>query len=260
MVSIIETVIFGLVQGLTEWLPVSSSGHLAFLQSFFDWEPPTIFYVLLHLGTLSVIVMYFRKDIWRVFGALTRRDFNSEEGKLGFFVVFGNIPTAAIGYIFQDLFESFFSNLFVVSIAFFVTGFLLFITKRRVGDNRALNYLDSLLLGVAQGIAIIPGVSRSGATISTGLLRGINRKVTVKFSFLLSIPAILGALIATSNELNLLVSGEDVLAMLVGVVVSMIVGYLSLKALMRAVMNQKFHWFAFYCWIMGTLIIFSQTL
>lgn len=259
MASITETVILGIIQGLTEWLPVSSSGHLAVAKEFFGWKPPIIFYVLLHVGTLFVIVAFFRKDIMEILKALARRDFKSEEGKLGAFVVVGSIPTAVISYVFQDLFESFFDNLFVVGVALLTTGFLLFVSERRE-DDRTLSYLDSLLMGIAQGVAIIPGVSRSGSTISTGLLRRVERETVFKFSFLLSIPAVLGATIAKSGDLDLLISGVDVIAVAVGIIASMVVGYLSLKVLLKIVIKQKFHWFAFYCWTAGALVLVSQIL
>ncbi len=257
MVSFIETVILGVLQGLTEWLPVSSSGHLALAKEFFGWQPPVIFYVLLHLGTLVVVAAFFRKDIVKVLAALARRDFSSEWGRLGVCVVVGSVPTAIIGYVFEGLFESFFENLLVVGVALLATGFLLFFSERREGD-KALSYLDSLLIGIAQGIAIIPGVSRSGATISTGLLRRMKREIVFRFSFLLSIPAVLGATVAESGDLGLLVGELDVAAVAVGVVASMIVGYLSLKILQRIIIEQRFHWFAFYCWAVGTLVVVSQ--
>ncbi len=259
MASVIETVILGIIQGLTEWLPVSSSGHLAIVKEILGWQPPIIFYVLLHVGTLFVIVAFFRKDILNVLKALVRRDFKSEEGKLGVFVVVGSIPTAVIGYVFQDVFESFFDNLLIVGGALLATGFLLFISERREG-NRALNYLDSLLVGIAQGVAIIPGISRSGTTISTGLLRRVDREIAFRFSFLLSIPAVLGAALATSGDLNLIIDNGDVIAVIVGVAVSMIVGYISLKVLLKAVLKQKFHLFAIYCWAAGALVMISQML
>jgi undecaprenyl-diphosphatase len=259
MVSSVETVIFGIIQGLTEWLPVSSSGHLAIAKEFFDWQPPIIFYVLLHIGTLVVIVAFFRRDIAEILKALVRRDFESEDGKLGIFVMLGSVPTTVIGYVFRDIFASFFDNLLIVGGALLATGVLLFVSKRRK-NNKALSYLDSFFIGIAQGIAIIPGVSRSGATISTGLLRSVNKEVAFKFSFLLSIPAVLGAAVAQLGDLNLLVSNGDVAAVVVGVLVSMVVGYLSLKALQRIVMKQKFHLFAFYCWAAGILVVLSQIL
>jgi len=259
MVSVVETVIFGIIQGLTEWLPVSSSGHLAIAKEFFDWQPPVIFYVLLHVGTLIVIVAFFRKDISEILGALVRRDFESEEGKLGVFVFVGSIPTAVIGYVFHDLFASFFDHLLVVGAALLATGVLLFVSERRKG-NKTLGYLDSFLMGIAQGIAIIPGISRSGATISTGLLRSVNKEMAFEFSFLLSIPAILGAAVAELHNLNLLIGSIDVDAIIVGVSASMVVGYLSLKALQKVIMNQKFYLFAFYCWAAGILVMLSQIL
>jgi undecaprenyl-diphosphatase len=259
MISLIETVLLGIIQGLTEWLPVSSSGHLAIAKEFFGWKPPVLFYVLLHLGTLIVVVAFFRKDVVAVLKALVRGDFKSEEGKLGIFIVVGSVPTAIIGYGFQDLFKSFFDDLLVVGVALLATGVLLFISERREG-RESLSYLDSLLVGIAQGIAIIPGVSRSGATISTGLLRGVDRKIAFRFSFLLSIPAILGAAVEESSDLDLLLAGGDLIAVVVGIVVSMVVGYFSLKILQKVIMKQKFHWFAFYCWAAGTVVIISQIL
>jgi len=259
MASIIETVILGIIQGLTEWLPVSSSGHLAIAKELLGWKPHIIFYVLLHVGTLFVIVAFFRKDIMRVLMALARRDFKSEEGKLGVFVVVGCIPTAVIGYVFQDLFESFFDNLLVVGVALLATGFLLFVSERREG-NRAINYLDSLLVGIAQGVAIIPGVSRSGATISTGLLRGVDRETVLRFSFLLSIPAVFGATLAELGDWSLLSSSVDVITVALGVIASIVVGYFSLKALLKVIAKQKLHWFAFYCWTVGALVLISQIL
>jgi undecaprenyl-diphosphatase len=259
MASIIETVILGIIQGLTEWLPVSSSGHLAIAKEFLDWKPPIIFYILLHVGTLLVIVVFFRKEVMKTLKALARRDLKSEDGKLSVFVVVGSIPTAVIGYVFQDFFESFFDNLLVVGVALLATGFLLSVSERRGGD-RTINYLDSLLVGIAQGVAIIPGVSRSGATISTGLLRGVNREAAFRFSFLFSIPAILGATLAKLGDWSLLTSSVDVIAVTLGVTASIVVGYFSLKVLLKAVVRQKFHWFAFYCWTAGALVLISQIL
>ncbi len=259
MVSFVETVILGILQGLTEWFPVSSSGHLALAKEFFGWQPPVLFYLLLHLGTIAVVVAYFRKDILIVLRALLRRELDSPPGRLGIFIFVGSVPTALVGYAFKDIFESFFNNLLVVGLALLATGVLLSISARQE-DDKALGYLDSLLIGFAQGIAIIPGVSRSGATISTGLLRGADRMAVFRFSFLLSIPAVLGATVLESEDLNLLISGVDAAAVVLGVLASMVVGYLSLKALQRIVLTHKFHWFAVYCWALGTLVIVSQVL
>lgn len=260
MSSAVEAVVLGLVQGLTEWLPVSSSGHLAVAVDVLGLEkPPVLFFVLLHVGTLMVIAAFFRETISKVFKAVVERDFGSAEGKLGLFVVVGSVPTAVLGIVLQDVFKAFFGNLLVVGLALLATGVLLFVSRWGRG-SKALSYLDALFVGLIQGLSIIPGVSRSGATISAALLRGVNREAAFEFSFLLSIPAVLGALIVEAGDLDLLVGGGDVALVALGVAVSMVVGYLSLKVLLRLVLSNKLYWFTFYCWVAGILIIFSQTI
>ena len=264
MFSLIETLIQAIIQGITEWLPVSSSGHLVVVQQYLLQEqPPLIFDIALHIGTLLVIVGVFWKEIASILRALVRLEFKTEEGKLALFIIVGSIPTAIIGYLFRDILELFFHSVLVVGIALVVNGFFLFISERR-GDGRELTYLDSLLVGIAQGVAIIPGISRSGATIATGLLKRVEKRVTFSFSFLLSVPAIVGAAISesvrfcASNEV--VISSVDMAALLFGVVVSMIVGYTSLKLLQKLVMRGSFHIFAYYCWLVGTAIILGHFL
>jgi len=257
MASLYETVVLGIVQGLTEWLPVSSSGHLVIAKEFIGWQPPVLFDVLLHLSTLFVILIFFRRTVIGIAKALVKRNLNSVEGRLGVFIVVGSIPTAVIGYTFRELFKSFFDNLMVVGFSLMATGILLFLSDRRHG-SREMNPTDSILVGVAQGIALIPGISRSGATISTQLLRGIDRKVAFEFSFLISIPAVVGGFLIESYDLSLLITNVDVIAIIVGVVVSSIVGYFSLRILLKTIIKQRFHLFAFYCWGVSILIIASQ--
>lgn len=259
MASLVDAIALGVIQGLTEWLPVSSSGHLAITKEFLGWHPPVLFYIILHMSTLLVVAIFFRDDIMQISKALARRNFRSEKGKLGIFILVGSLPTAVIGYAFQDLFKSFFDNLLVVGLALLATGFLLFLSRQREG-KRALNYLDSLLIGVAQGIAIIPGISRSGTTISIGLLRKVDHGTAFKLSFLLSIPATLGATIADSGDLTLLIDNGASIAVVAGIISSTIVGYLSLQILRKVILKRKFHWFAIYCWVVGSLVIISQIL
>ena len=195
--------------------------------------------------------------------ALVRLDFEAEEGKLALFIAVGSLPTALIGYFFHDILESFFHNLLVVGVALLVNGVFLFVSERG-GDGKKLDYLDSLLVGIAQGVAIIPGISRSGLTIATGLLRKVERKTAFAYSFLLSVPAVMGAAIlefasaCASNEL--VIGGVDTVTILFGVVVSMIIGYISLKLLQKLVMREKFHLFAYYCWIAGIVIILYHSI
>ncbi|MFQ5758584.1 MAG: undecaprenyl-diphosphate phosphatase [Candidatus Bathyarchaeia archaeon] len=254
-----ETLILAIIQGITEWLPISSSGHLVIVQKYLLHEqPPLIFDVALHIGTLCVVLAVFWRDIVGVLKALFRLDFKADEGRLALFIAVGSIPTALIGYFFHDILESFFYNVLVVGVALVVNGIFLFFSKRR-GDDKKLDYLDSLLIGIAQGTAIIPGISRSGLTITAGLLRKVEKKTAFTYSFLLSVPAVIGATILefssayASNEL--VIGGVDIATMFFGVVVSMVTGYVSLKLLQKLVMSEKFHLFAYYCWLAGMVII-----
>jgi undecaprenyl-diphosphatase len=257
MLSFVESVLFGIVQGLTEWLPISSSGHLVMLQNLLDWNPPLLFHILLHVGTVLVVTAFFRRDIAGILRAFVGRDFTSTEGRLGAFVVVGSVPTAAIGYVFNDLFASIFDNLLIVGLGLLVTGVLLFVSQRREGE-KTLSYLDVLLVGTMQGLAIIPGVSRSGVTISTGLLHGLDRDVAFRFSFLLSVPAVLGAAVMESGDFSMLMGEADIVTVLLGVVVSMVVGYFSLRLLRSLLVRRKLHWFTPYCWVVGILLLVSQ--
>jgi undecaprenyl-diphosphatase len=252
MVTLIEVLILAVVQGLTEWLPVSSSGHLVITQKVLGLNIPLIFSVMLHVGTLIVILTVFRKDILEIIKALVKRDFETEEGKLALFIAVGSVPIALIGFIFHDFFESLFSNLLAVGLALLITGWVLFFSEKRIG-NRKIGILDSLLIGLAQGVTIIPGISRSGVTVATGLLRRVDKAIAFKYSFLLSMPAVIGATVMESREL--VVGNVDMVPLFLGTIISMIVGYVSLKLLQKIVMNEKIHLFAYYCWTVGLAII-----
>jgi undecaprenyl-diphosphatase len=252
MVTLIEIFILAVIQGLTEWLPVSSSGHLVITQKILGLNLPLIFDMMLHVGTLIVVLTVFRKDIADIIKAVVKRDFENEKGKLALFIVVGSVPIAIIGFIFHDVIESLFSNLLAVGIALIITGSVLFFSEKRLG-NRKMGFLDSLLIGLAQGITIIPGVSRSGITIATGLLRKIDKVTAFRYSFLLSVPAIIGAAVMESRDMIL--RNMDMVPLFLGATISMIVGYVSLKLLQKIIMNEKFHLFAYYCWTVGIAII-----
>lgn len=260
--KIIGVIFLAIVQGLTEWLPISSSGHLVIAQEWLGLELPLTapaFHVILHIGTLCAIITVFREDIIKIVRAIIKLDFEADDGRLGLFITVGSVPTALIAFtamFFHDLFGFLFYNVLAVGIAlFFVTGFFLYISERRKGKKK-LSYLDCLLVGIAQGVSIVPGISRSGLTIATGLLRKVEKEAVFKYSFLLSIPAIIGATIAESWGLAIDIS--DVIAIFFGVVTSFIVGYISLKMLQRIVMKERFHFFAYYCWFIGGLIVLSH--
>ncbi|MCW4014913.1 MAG: undecaprenyl-diphosphate phosphatase [Candidatus Bathyarchaeota archaeon] len=250
--TITQAILLAIIQGLTEWLPISSSGHLAIAQQLLGLNPPLIFDVTLHLGTLTVVLIAFRKDITNILKALTKRDFQTPQGKTAIYIATGSIPIAVIALTFYDTIKSLFSNLTAIAIALIITGCILFVSEKRVGTKK-MNTTDSILIGLAQAIAIIPGISRSGTTVSTALLRKIDKTTAFKYSFLLSIPAVIGATILEAKDL---VTGNiDLAPLLVGAIVSMLVGYASLKLLQKIVINQKLHLFAYYCWTAGTAIL-----
>jgi len=258
--NLIEVIILAIVQGITEWLPISSSGHLVIFQQLWNLNVPVFFDVTLHVGTLIAVLVFLRRDVANILKAVIRLDFKTEEGKLAKLIIIGIIPTAVIGFLFQDLFESFFSNLFAVGIAFMVTGCILYASKRAKPQNKSINYLDAILIGTAQGIALIPGVSRSGITISTGLLRRVKKEKAFQYSFLLYIPAVIGATIGTSVKewQNLATAEVEVFSIVFGLVVTAIVGYIFLKLLFKVIAKEKFHVFAYYCWTVGLLIILTR--
>jgi undecaprenyl-diphosphatase len=253
--KIIIAIFLAIVQGIAEWLPISSSGHLVIAQEGLGLELPLVFDVMLHLGTLCVVVAVFWRDIVNIISALVKLDFKTEEGRLAIFLVVGSIPTALIGLLFHDTLEAFFYNPPVVGAALFVTGFFLYISERQE-TTRRLSFLDSMLIGIAQGVAIVPGISRSGLTIATGLLRKVERETAFKYSFLLSMPAIMGATITESRELA--VNHLDLVPMVLAVITSFLVGYVSLRVLKNIVMKERLHLFAYYCWIVGIIVVVSS--
>jgi len=260
--DIIQTLILAIIQGITEWLPISSSGHLAIVQKYLRLtdDPAIVFFdVAIHVGTILVVLITFRRDVMGILKAFFQRDFESEEGKMALFIIAGSIPTGIIGFmlLYLDIIDMFFSNMLTVGSALLFTGIFLYASEH-VRDGKELNYVDSVLIGIAQGIATIPGISRSGFTISTGLLRKIKREKTFKYSFLLSIPAVLGAMVATIVKKHaILTTGSVNLGfIMLGVIISFVVGYMALQLLQKVFMKQKFHLFAYYCWTIGLLAIF----
>jgi undecaprenyl-diphosphatase len=251
--DLLQTIILGSIQGLTEWLPISSTGHLRVTEHFFGLEMPILFDVLLHMGTLMVTLFFFRTDIKNILSALAKRDFKTENGKLIPLIVVGTVPTALIGVVFGNAIEMFFSSLLPIAGAFLVCGFVLYSSKMGNESKEGIGYLEALAIGTAQGIAIIPGLSRSGLTIAIALLIGIRREKAFKFSFLLSVPAIIGALGLTLYEQRdaLVFAGVGWTEIVVGIVISMVIGYLALRLLKAIVAGKKFYLFAFYCWLLG---------
>jgi undecaprenyl-diphosphatase len=256
--TLVDTILLGILQGATEFLPVSSSGHLVLAQHLITGfsQPGILFDVLLHLGTLVAVIGYFWRDLYGLATCLWRHDpaAATERRLLGLLIV-GSVPTALIGLTFKDWFEQLFEAPALVSAMLLVTGTLLFIANRfRPGSRRerALTVTDAVLTGVVQGLAIIPGISRSGSTIATLLLRGISAETAARFSFLLSLPAVGGATLLSLRELDRLPTGELPLY-LAGAGVALLVGLLAIHLLLGVLRRRQLGWFAVYCWLAGAV-------
>ncbi|WP_242623665.1 undecaprenyl-diphosphate phosphatase [Intestinimonas massiliensis (ex Afouda et al. 2020)] len=262
------SILMGIIQGVAEFLPISSSGHLALFQTFFGMENVEekymFFTVLLHFGTLiSVCVVYWRDivDMIREFflgiAALAGKDTGTPPPparRMVMLIIIGTLPLFVM-VLLQDAVNALFSNSIMVSIALLCTGFILFFSDRLAkGRKTARNatVADALIVGCGQALAVIPGLSRSGTTISVGMLRGFDRSFAVRFSFLLSLPAILGAnVLEIKDAVDAGINMEEMPMYIVGVVVAAVVGYFAIRLVKSLSDKGKFGRFAYYCWAVG---------
>jgi undecaprenyl-diphosphatase len=258
--DVLQAIVLGIVQGLTEFAPVSSSAHLVLVPWFLHWPAPTLtFDTTLHLGTLLAVVVYFWRDIWDLirafFASLRDRNLAGEPlKKVAWLLIVATIPAALAGALFKDFFEALFEQPLYVGILLLVTAATLFMSERVAARARGLERLtlaDSLVIGVAQAAAIAPGISRSGATMSGGLVMGLTRIAAARFSFLLSIPIIFGAGVM---QLRQVVKGAEptpLVLLAIGFIVSAVTGYLCIRFLMRYLQNRTLNVFAAYCAALG---------
>lgn len=256
--SIFHAIIYGIVQGIGEFLPISSSGHLAALPQILGWTDgqDLSFDVALHLGTLVAVIAFFWKD-WLTLISAGFTNSKSKEGKLFWYIIIACIPGGIIGILFEKKAESTFRNLGLIGVMMIVIGIFLFVADRlakgkikiqNIGLNR------SLVVGFSQALAIIPGVSRSGITMSTGLLSGISREDAARFSFLLSTPIIIGAGLLKSKDI-IHTPASNIPSLLVAIVTSAVVGFLCIKFLLNYLKNKGFGIFVFYRIVVGLLFI-----
>lgn len=256
-----EAAVLGLVQGLTEFLPISSSGHLVIMQHLLGFiEPPLTFDVLVHLGTLVAVIIAFRSDIVNLIKQPLQ--------KTTALIIISCIPTALIGFFFKPFFESAFASLWITGGGLIITGLLLWSAEhfsfsfKRITD---MNWWDALLVGMIQGMAITPGISRSGSTIAGGLFLGLEREAAARYSFLLSIPAVLGAsLLEAKDALAGAIEGglstSQIIPMLLGTLIAAVVGFLAVKAVVKLTKRGKLSIFAYYCWAVGSLVLLYKLL
>jgi len=253
----LQAILLGIIQGITEWLPVSSSGHLALLQAFFGIEPPVIFDIMLHLGTLGAVIVFFRKDIFALFRGFLTFNNTNPEFRLSLLIILASIPTAIIGFSLKDFFASMFSNTPYVGIALMITGVIIFLTRNASG-TKSIDWKSAIVMGIAQGLAIAPGISRSGSTISAGMLLGLDKEKAARFSFLMFIPAILGATLFEAKEISSL--GPDFGPALLGTITAAIVGYAAIGFLLKIINRNKFSYFSYYCFALGLLAILMASI
>ncbi|HWT76509.1 MAG TPA: undecaprenyl-diphosphate phosphatase [Mobilitalea sp.] len=286
--DLFKSIIMGIVQGIAEFLPISSDGHLAIMRHVLHIQTDTglLFDVLLHLGTLIAIFIVFWKDIWELiqegfkiigdFFANCARFIKNTASKekveykkvistpyrrFVMLIIVSTIPTGIIGVVFKSAIEIAGETLLVPGLCLILTGLLLVIADRaKIGKKteETVSYKDAGLIGVAQGLAILPGLSRSGCTITSSLLLGLDRNFAVKYSFIMSIPAVLGAVVLELKDFSMnLVSQNDLMNYLVGTIVAAAVGYFSIKTMLVVVRGKKFKYFAYYCFLIGTFALIS---
>ena len=282
--ELLKAIILGLIQGIAEFLPISSSGHLAIFKNVlgFDTDTGLLFDVLLHLGTLAAVFVVFYKDIWElikegfaiigqffksVFGCLFKKAkwqpvVTTPYRRFVMMVIVSTIPTGIMGILLEDAINAASATLIVPGILLLINGIQLLISDR-LPDGKLTEadapYGKAAIVGIAQGVATFPGISRSGTTITACLACGFKREFAVKYSFIMSIPAILGALVLELFDFSPeMLSGSDMVNYLAGTLVSAVVGYVCIKTMLVIVRGKKFKYFAYYCFAMGAFaVLFS---
>jgi undecaprenyl-diphosphatase len=259
--DIIQAIILGIVQGATEFLPISSSAHLVLIPWILGWDKPSLtFDLMTHYGTLLAVVIYYRNDLWGIIkgvlqGLREGKPVGNPHAKLGWLIVLSTIPAVLLGYFFEEPLEALFGAPLFVAIELLITGAILWFSEtlgKRTRSLENMSWWDSFWIGIGQAIAISPGISRSGATIATGLVLGFDRASAARFSFLMSIPVIFGAgLLKLSDFAETGISSETLTLFLTGGVTAGIVGYIAIAYLIRYLATHSLRVFAIYCWIFG---------
>lgn len=255
MVDYLQAVVLGIIQGLTEFLPISSSAHLRILPETFGWgDPGAAFTAVIQIGTELAVLLYFRKDIWRIASmwlkSLVRPEYRGHiDARMGWFVIIGSLPIVVLGIALKDFIEEDFRSLWIIGVTLIVGGIVLGIADRVGRTEKTLKSFtlrDAILMGLAQACALIPGVSRSGATLSMGRFLGYERETATRYAFLLAIPAVIGAGVFELKEVpngdNLYGWGPTIVA----TVVSFLIGYAAIAWLLRFVSTHSFTPFVIY--------------
>jgi len=247
MVSLIETLVLSIIQGICEWFPISSSGHLAIFHHIFGFQNLS-FDVFLHFASIFAVLFVFRKEMASILNLKKR-----ENWRYILLLILGIIPAGIVGIFFKDFIEGFFSSLFYLGIFFIISGIFIYSTKFFKLKKEKINWIDSFFIGIFQAITILPGISRSGATIGAGLIRGINKEQALKFSFLMAIPLILGASILELDDL--IISDISYWLLLISFFVTFLVSLFTINVLLKIVKSDRFYLFGVYNFIVGIFVL-----
>ena len=254
-----EAFLLGIVQGLTEFLPISSSGHIeiskVILGSSFDKNEGLLFTIILHFATSLSTMFFFRKDIIDIFKGLLTKKWN-ESKKFSLSILISMIPAVFIGLLYEDFINSLFNgSLILVAAMLYITGLLLFLSDFLKLKKKEITYKNSFIIGLAQAIAILPGISRSGATIATSVIMGIDREKAARFSFIMVIPSIFGSMFKSMIDYDFNLESFNILSLLIGFISAFITGLFACKWMIRLVKSSKLYYFSIYCWIVGSIIV-----
>jgi undecaprenyl-diphosphatase len=271
--SLVQAVLLGIVQGLTEFLPISSSAHLVLVPALLGWrfseDTAFVFDVLVQMGTLVAVVVYFRQDLvglvrGTIDGLIRRRPFEAPMSRLAWLIVLATLPAVIAGLFLKDIVDQVFSDPIAVSYFLLLTAVWLVLSERigkRTRDLDGLSAADALWVGVAQAAALFPGISRSGSTIGAGLTRHLDRQSSARFSFLMSIPVMLGASVIALNDLMRIAELRSMIApLVVGFIAASIVGYLSIRWMLAYLLRRSLTVFAVYCAVVGVAGVVSGLL
>ena len=254
-----EAFLLGIVQGLTEFLPISSSGHIeiskVILGSSFDKNEGLLFTIILHFATALSTMFIFRKDIINIFKGLLTKKWN-ESKKFSLSILISMIPAVFIGLLYEDFINSLFNgSLILVAAMLYITGLLLFLSDFLKLKKKEITYKNSFIIGLAQAIAILPGISRSGATIATSVIMGIDREKAARFSFIMVIPLIFGSMFKSMIDYDFNFESFNIISLLIGFISAFITGLFACKWMIRLVKSSKLYYFSIYCWIVGSIIV-----
>lgn len=259
--SLFESIILGIVQGLTEFLPVSSSGHLEIVKALFGnnvvGQESLLMTVILHAATALSTIVVFRKDIAEIFIGIFRWQWN-EELRFAVKIFISMVPAGIVGLYFEEELSALFGgNLPLVGSMLLITGLLLFIADKAHTTDKGVGFMHSFIIGLSQAIAILPGISRSGATISTSVMLGIDRAKAARFSFLMVVPIILGKMLLDITSGNLASTQIGLLPLIAGFIAAFVAGVVACLWMIKLVKRAKLKYFAFYCFLIGILSILS---